>query len=539
MYIFRAHVLVCTGSACVVEGAMNIKKALVDEIEKKGLSEEIKVVETGCLGPCAQAPVIVVYPDGVVYGGLHPDDVPQIVEEHLLKGRPVKKFMLPSQQEEHGVVDYQQKSFFAKESRVVLRHCGQINPEEIEDYISQGGYEMLGKVVTEYEPEDVIEIIKESGLRGRGGAGFPTGVKWGLTAPGEKKYLICNADEGEPGTFKDRLILEGDPHSVLEGMAIAAYAVGADEGYIYIRGEYPISIERIQRAIKQAEDLNLLGENIFGSGFNIKLMVREGAGAYVCGEETALIESMEGDRGEPRVKPPFPGQAGLWGKPTVVNNVETLANVPVILEKGPEWFKGLGTEQTPGTKVFTLTGNINNEGLIEVPMGITLREIIYDIGGGIPEGRGFKLAQTGGTTGGCLPEEFLDVPLDFDTLAEKGSSLGSGALLIMDDSHCVVDILKCFMKFFKHESCGKCTPCREGTTRLYNIFAKISRGEGERKDLEQAIRLSRVMQSSALCGLGQGAVNPVFTIFKYFKDEVEAHLDGICPAGVCGRGDIG
>lgn len=536
MQIYRSHVLVCTGSACVVEGAMNIKRAFVDAIRERNLGDEIKVVETGCLGPCAHAPVVVIYPEGVMYGNLKPADIPFIVEEHLLKGRPVKKFMItPQEEKEHGVVEYHKKNFYQKEKRVVLRHCGLINPDEIEDYINQGGYETLGKVLTEYQPEDVIRVVKESGLRGRGGAGFPTGLKWELTAPGRKKYLICNADEGEPGTFKDRLILEGDPHSVIEGMAIAAYAIGADEGYIYIRGEYPLSIDRIQRAIEQAEDLGLLGENLFNSGFNFKIKVRQGAGAYVCGEETALIESMEGDRGEPRVKPPFPGQAGLWGKPTVVNNVETLANIPVILEKGAEWFRQLGTESTPGTKVFTLTGNINNEGLIEVPMGITLREIIYDIGDGIPGGRRFKLAQTGGTTGGCLPEEFLDIPMDYDTLAEKGSALGSGALLIMDDSHCVVDILKCFMNFFRHESCGKCTPCREGTTRLYNIFDRISRGEGDQKDLQLALKLGRVMKNSALCGLGQGAPNPLFTIMKYFRDEVEAHLEGTCPAGVCSK----
>ncbi|NLY51978.1 MAG: NADH-quinone oxidoreductase subunit NuoF, partial [Firmicutes bacterium] len=410
--------------------------------------------------------------------------------------------------------------------------------DNIDEYIARDGYQALGTVLRDMEPQDVIKMIKDSGLRGRGGAGFPTGLKWDFTsqAPGDQKYLICNADEGEPGTFKDRLILEGDPHSVIEGMAIAAYAIGASKGYIYFRGEYNLSIERLKHALQQAREYGLLGENIFGTNFDFDIDIKIGAGAYVCGEETALINSIEGKRGEPRYKPPYPASAGLWGRPTCVNNVETLANVPPIILNGADWFRSIGTENCPGTKVFTLTGNITNAGLIEVPMGITLREIIYDIGGGIPNGRKFKMAQTGGTSGGCIPEALLDVPMDIDSLAAAGSALGSGALLIMDDTHCIIDVVMTFMRFFRHESCGQCTPCREGTQRLYELVGKIARMEATQDDVELIKRLSRTMEDASLCALGQTAPFPVLTTMRFFPEEYEAHITkGICPAGVCSK----
>jgi NADH-quinone oxidoreductase F subunit len=425
--------------------------------------------------------------------------------------------------------------FFIKQKRVVLKNCGLINPESIEEYIAAGGYQSLAMALDQYSPDQVIQIVKDSNLRGRGGAGFPTGRKWDFTrrAEGTEKYLICNADEGEPGTFKDRLIIEGDPHLVLEGMSLAAYAIGADKGIIYVRGEYDLSIKRLEQAIRQARESGLLGRNILGSEFSFDIDVCLGAGAYVCGEETALIESIEGKRGEPRLKPPYPAQAGLWGKPTSVNNVETLANIPSIIEHGAEWFRSIGTATSSGTKVFTLTGNVVNAGLIEVPMGITLREVIMEIGGGIPGGRQFKMAQTGGTSGGCLAEEHLDVPMDYESLSQYGSSLGSGALLIMDDSHCIVDLTKCFLRFFVHESCGQCTPCREGTAQLYNIVDKISKGRAAGSDIDLIEKLSRTMQISPLCALGQTAPIPVLSAFQYFGPEVRAHLRGTCPAGIC------
>ena len=536
MAFYRAHVLVCGGTPCVLGGCRAVKDALIMEIEAQGLSSEIRVLETGCLGPCDQGPVIVIYPEGVIYAQLKPEDVPEIVTTHLLKGRVVERLVYREKKEEaKSVVTFEQSDYFGLQERIVLRNCGLINPDSIEEYIAHDGYQALGKCLTQMKPSDVIQTVKDSGLRGRGGAGFPTGLKWSFTAntSADQKYIVCNADEGEPGTFKDRLILEGDPHSIIEAMAIVGYAVGASKGYVYIRGEYKLSIERMQHAIEQARQMGLLGKNIFDTKFNFDLEVRSGAGAYVCGEETALIESIEGNRGEPRCKPPFPGVAGLWNKPTVVNNVETLANIAPILLNGAAWFKGFGTEKCSGTKVFTMTGDINNEGLIEVPMGITLRQIVYGVGGGIPGGLGFKMAQTGGTSGGCLPADFLDLPMDYDTLSEAGSALGSGALLIMDDSHCIVDIVKCFMKFFKHESCGKCTPCREGTTRLYELVDKITQGRATHEDIDLLTELSKVMQVSALCGLGQAAPNPVLTCLKYFEDEFRSHLNGKCPTDVC------
>ena len=542
MSYFRAHVLVCAGTPCMLKGAGAVKDALCREIERAGLQEEIRVVETGCLGPCDDGPVIVVYPEGVMYSKLKPEDMSRIVQQHLLKGRVVEDLVYRAEKEKaKPVVSLEDQGYLDRQYRVVLRNCGLIDPDSIEEYIANGGYEALGKVLTSMTPEQVVATVKASGLRGRGGAGFPTGLKWSFTAgvDADQKYIICNADEGEPGTFKDRLILEGDPHSVLEAMAIAGYAVGADKGIIYIRGEYHLSIERLQRAAARARDLGLLGKDIFGTGFNFDVQIRTGAGAYVCGEETALIESLEGKRGEPRLKPPYPGVAGLWGKPTVVNNVETLANIPPIIMKGAEWFRSIGTEKTPGTKVFTMLGDINNQGLIEVPMGITLREVIYGVGGGIPNGRGFKLAQTGGTSGGCLPKEFLDLPMDYDSLAAAGSALGSGALLVIDDSHCIVDVLRSFMKFFQHESCGQCTPCREGTYRLYQLFSALATGEAGPDAINLIKELCQTMQLSSLCGLGQSAPNGVVTALQYFEEEIQRHAAGECPAGVCRTNAIG
>lgn len=542
MSYFRAHVLVCAGTPCMLKGAGAVKDALCREIERAGLQEEVRVVETGCLGPCDDGPVIVVYPEGVMYSKLKPEEMSRIVQQHLLKGRVVEDLVYRAEKEKaKPVVSLEEQGYLDRQYRIVLRNCGRIDPDSIEEYIANGGYEALGKALTTMTPEQVVATVKDSGLRGRGGAGFPTGLKWSFTAPiaADQKYIICNADEGEPGTFKDRLILEGDPHSIIEAMAIAGYAVGADQGIVYIRGEYHLSIERLQRAAARARELGLLGKDIFGTGFNFDLQIRTGAGAYVCGEETALIESLEGKRGEPRLKPPYPGVAGLWGKPTVVNNVETLANIPPIILKGAEWFRGIGTEKTPGTKVFTMLGDITNQGLIEVPMGITLREVIYGVGGGIPNGRGFKLAQTGGTSGGCLPKEFLDLPMDYDSLAEAGSALGSGALLVIDDSHCIVDVLRSFMKFFQHESCGQCTPCREGTARLYQLFSDLAAGKAGQDAVQLIKELCQTMQLSSLCGLGQSAPNGVVTALQYFEEEIQRHAAGECPAGVCRTNAIG
>jgi NADH-quinone oxidoreductase F subunit len=535
MSFYRAHVLVCAGTNCALKGSQAVRERLVSELEGRGLGAEVKVVETGCFGLCEEGPTVVVYPEGVLYCRVTPDDVPELVEEHLLKGRRLER-LIYRQPVEKAVQTVPQMDFFRGQVRVVLRNCGVIDPESIEEYIAQGGYQALGKALTEMTPADVVAELKASGLRGRGGAGFPTGLKWEFAAraKGDVKYVVCNADEGEPGTFKDRLILEGDPHSVIEGMTIAAYAVGAKKGYVYIRGEYALSIERLETALKQARKMGLLGRDIFGSGLEFDIEVRVGAGAYVCGEETALFESLEGGRGEPRLKPPYPTDVGLFGKPTVINNVETLANVAPIISHGAKWYRTLGTEGSPGTKVFTLTGDIVNEGLIEVPMGITLREVIYGIGGGIPEGRGFKMAQTGGTSGGCLPAELLDVPMDYDELAKVGSALGSGALLIMDDTHCIVDIARVFSRFFEHESCGKCVPCREGTMRLHEIMTRITTGEATPKDIENLEALARTMAAACLCPLGQAAPVPVMTTFKYFREEYDAHIkEKRCPTGTC------
>ncbi len=535
MRFYRAHVLVCAGTNCSLKGSQAVRQRLLNELEEVGLADEVKVVETGCFGLCEQGPTVVVYPEGVLYCRVTPDDVPELVREHLLKGRRLER-LLYREEAEKAVQTVPQVDFFRGQQRIVLRNCGVIDPESIEEYIAHGGYEALGKALTEMKPAEVVAELKASGLRGRGGAGFPTGLKWEFAAKaqGDVKYIVCNADEGEPGTFKDRLILEGDPHAVLEGMAIAGYAVGARKGYIYIRGEYALSIERLEEAIKQARKMNFLGDGVFGTEFAFDVEVRVGAGAYVCGEETALFESLEGRRGEPRLKPPYPTERGLFGKPTVINNVETLANVAPIILNGAEWYRGFGTEGSPGTKVFTLTGDIVSEGLIEVPMGITLREIVFGIGGGIPGGRAFKMAQTGGTSGGCLPAELLDVPMDYDELAKAGSALGSGALLIMDDTHCIVDIARVFARFFEHESCGKCVPCREGTMRIHDIMTRIATGRAGEKDLDNLEALARTMTMACLCPLGQAAPVPIMTTLKYFREEYDAHIkEKRCPTGTC------
>ncbi|MGE5485970.1 MAG: NADH-quinone oxidoreductase subunit NuoF [Ignavibacteriales bacterium] len=534
MQLHRAHVLVCHGSNCALKAPAEILRAFDLWLKEFGLEKEIKVVETGCFGLCEQGPTVVVYPSGVFYARVTPDDVKEIVESHLLKGRVVQRliYRVP----EKPSVRFSDADYFKRQVRVVLRNCGLIDPYSIEEYIARGGYRGFSRALG-MTPAEVIDEIKKSGLRGRGGAGFPTGMKWGFAASSKvspQKYIVCNADEGEPGTFKDRLILEGDPFGLLEGMMIAGYAVGANQGYVYIRGEYTLSIERLEKAISVSKSMGLLGKNILGSGFDFDVEVRTGAGAYVCGEETALLESLEGGRGEPRIKPPYPTDQGLWGCPTVINNVETLANVPVIMDKGWEWFRGMGTSSTPGTKVFTLCGDIVNGGLIEVPMGITLREVIYDIGGGIPRGRTFKMAQTGGTSGGCLPPSMLDIPMDYDKLAEAGTALGSGALLIIDDTHCIVDVAKSFAKFFVHESCGKCAPCRQGTMQLYRIVDRITKGEGSEKDISLVESLAQAMYKAALCPLGQTAPVPVMSTLKHYRDEYEAHIkEKRCPAGKC------
>ncbi len=509
-----------------------LDKALVEY----GLTDEAKVVETGCFGLCEQGPTVVIFPDGTLYCRVKPEDAREIVSEHILKGRVVARLLHEAPEGRKAVQTYEETPYFARQVRVVLRNCGIIDPDSIDEYIARGGYRALGKALTKMSAVEVIEEMKKSGLRGRGGAGFPTGLKWQFAAKSadSPKYVVCNADEGEPGTFKDRLILEGDPHGLIEGMLIAGYAIGAEKGYVYIRGEYKLSIERLEKALNDARNLGLLGDDILGTGFSFDIEIRLGAGAYVCGEETALFESLEGGRGEPRIKPPYPTDYGVFGKPTVINNVETLANVAPIIEKGAEWYRSIGTERSPGTKVFTLCGNIINGGLIEVPMGITLREVVFEMGGGIPNGRRFKMAQTGGTSGGCLPEGLLDVPMDYDSLAEAGSALGSGALLIIDDSHCIVDIARSFARFFVHESCGKCVPCREGTTQILKILDKIACGEGTMQDIKTLERLAKVMYMTPLCALGQTAPLPVMSTLKYFRAEYEEHIDNKkCPAAVC------
>ncbi len=536
MNIYRSHVLICGGTGCTSSGSVTLQEEFENRLKENGLENEVKLVQTGCFGLCALGPIVVVYPEGAFYSRVEKDDVKEIVEEHLLKGRIVTRLLYDETVEDDNIKSLAETQFYAKQMRVALRNCGVINPENIDEYIAVDGYQALGKVLTEMTPEDVIKIIKDSGLRGRGGGGFSTGMKWQFThdAVGDQKYVACNADEGDPGAFMDRSILEGDPHALIEAMAIAAYAVGADQGYVYIRAEYPIAVDRLKIAINQAREYGLLGKDIFGTGFNFDLDIRLGAGAFVCGEETALITSIEGKRGEPRPRPPFPAVKGLWDKPTLLNNVETYANVAQIILNGVEWFTSIGTEKSKGTKVFALGGKINNTGLVEVPMRTTLREIIQEIGGGIPNGKKFKAAQTGGPSGGCIPAELIDTPIDYDSLMAIGSMMGSGGLIVMDEDNCMVDIAKFFLEFTVDESCGKCTPCRIGTRRLLEILTKITEGKGTMEDIEKMEELCYEIKASSLCGLGQTAPNPVLSTLKYFKDEYIAHVqDKKCPAGVC------
>ncbi len=536
MDMVRGHILCCGGTGCTSSGCDAIIQEMEAQLAAHDLEKEFKVIKTGCFGLCALGPIMIVYPEGAFYSRVTPEDVKEIVEEHLVKGRVVKRLLYAETVEEDNIKSLNEVDFYKKQMRVALRNCGVINPEDIEEYIGIDGYQALGKVLTEMTPQEVIDVIKESGLRGRGGGGFPTGMKWQFTynSQNDQKYVACNADEGDPGAFMDRSILEGDPHAVIEAMAIAGYAVGATQGYIYIRAEYPIAVKRLGMAIAQAREYGLLGKNIFDSGFDFDLEIRLGAGAFVCGEETALITSIEGHRGEPRPRPPFPAVAGLWQKPTLLNNVETYANITQIILNGADWFKGIGTEKSKGTKVFALGGKIKNTGLVEVPMGTTLREIVEEIGGGIPGGKKFKAAQTGGPSGGCIPEHLIDTPIDYDSLMAIGSMMGSGGLIVMDEDNCMVDIAKFFLEFTVDESCGKCTPCRVGTKRLYEILEKITSGNGTMEDLDKMEELCYSIKSTALCGLGQTAPNPVLSTLKYFRDEYEAHVrDKVCPAGVC------
>ncbi len=535
--MFRSNVLVCGGTGCTSSNSEQIIEKLNEEIKAQGLDKEVNVIRTGCFGLCALGPIMVVYPEGAFYSRVTPEDVPEIVSEHLLKGRIVTRLLYQETVvDENTTKSLNETKFYAKQMRIALRNCGVINPELIDEYIAQDGYAALGKVLTEMTPQQVIDTMLASGLRGRGGAGFPTGLKWKFAAanPADQKYACCNADEGDPGAFMDRSVLEGDPHSVLEAMAIAGYAIGASQGYIYIRAEYPIAVKRLQIAIKQAREYGLLGKNIFDSGFDFDIDIRLGAGAFVCGEETALMTSIEGKRGEPRVRPPFPALKGLFGKPTVLNNVETYANIPQIILKGADWFKSIGTEKSPGTKVFALGGKITNTGLVEVPMGTTLREVVEDIGGGVPDGHTFKAAQTGGPSGGCIPASLIDTPIDYDNLIAIGSMMGSGGLIVMDETTCMVDIAKFFLEFTVDESCGKCTPCRVGTKRLLEILDKITSGKGTLEDIDRMEELCYYIKENSLCGLGQTAPNPVLSTLKYFRDEYVAHVtEHRCPAGAC------
>jgi NADH:ubiquinone oxidoreductase subunit F (NADH-binding)/(2Fe-2S) ferredoxin/Pyruvate/2-oxoacid:ferredoxin oxidoreductase delta subunit len=532
MKYYRSHVLVCVDPECLQKGAHELVDALQDELVATGLIDEVQVLETSRIGGCNLGPEMMVYPEGVHYVGVTPDDVPYLVEEHFLKGRVVNKFQMPTTK----VVDEELGAPTQKEVRIVLRNCGKIDPENIEDYIAEDGYQALAKVLTEMTPEEVIDTVLKSGLRGRGGAGFPTGKKWQFTrqAPGDIKYVVCNADEGDPGAFMNRRVLEGDPHAVIEGMAIAAYAIGAHQGYIYCRAEYPVAVSTLNIAIQQARNLGLLGKDILGSGFDFDLEVRMGAGAFVCGEETALIASIEGRRGEPRPRPPFPAVQGLWNRPTNVNNVETYANIPQIILKGAEWYASYGTEKSKGTKTFALAGDLNHTGLIEVPLGITLREIIYDVGGGIKDGKAFKAVQIGGPMGGCVPAEYLDLPLDYESLAQAGTIMGSGGMIVLDEDTCMVDVARYFMDFTQDESCGKCTPCRVGTRRILEILTRICDGKGQDGDIELLESLCQEIRTNSLCGLGQGAPNPVVSTLRYFREEFEAHIyEKRCPAKVC------
>ena len=534
--MLRSYVLVCGGTGCTSSSSPKIIEEFEKELKLHGMEEEVKVVKTGCFGLCARGPIVIVYPEGAFYSLVEPSWVKEIVEEHLLKGRMVTKYLYPETVHGDTIKNLNHTSFYEKQIRVALRNCGLIEAEDIDEYIAHDGYVALEKVLGEMTPQQVIDEVKASGLRGRGGAGFPTGLKWEFTAKatGDIKYVACNADEGDPGAFMDRSVLEGDPHTIIEAMAIAAYAIGAQKGYVYVRAEYPIAIHRLQIAINQAREYGFLGQNIFDSGFDFDLEIRLGAGAFVCGEETALMTSIEGNRGEPRYRPPFPAVKGLFGKPTVLNNVETYANIPQIFVRGAEWFASIGTEKSKGTKVFSLVGKITNTGLVEIPMGTTLREIIEEIGGGIPNGKKFKAAQTGGPSGGCIPASLIDTPIDYDNLLAIGSMMGSGGLIVMDEDTCMVDIAKFFLDFTVEESCGKCTACRIGTKRLYEMLDKITSGKGEMSDIPKMEELCYYIKENSLCGLGQTAPNPVLSTLRYFRDEYEAHIvEKRCPAGVC------
>ncbi len=535
---YERHVLVCGGTGCTSSGSAQIIDTLTSELAKHGLTDKVQVVKTGCFGLCALGPIMIVYPEGTFYSMVKIEEIPRIVEEHLLGGNPVKEFLYKETVTDEGIKALDETAFYKKQHRVALRNCGVINPECINEYIGRGGYEALGKVLTSMTQDEVIQTILDSGLRGRGGGGFPTGMKWKLAKNivpnADMKYVCCNADEGDPGAFMDRSVLEGDPHVVLEAMSIAGYAIGAKQGYIYVRAEYPIAVERLEIAIKQAREAGMLGKNIFGTDFSFDIDLRLGAGAFVCGEETALMTSIEGNRGEPRPRPPFPAEKGLFQKPTILNNVETYANIPQIILKGADWFASMGTEKSKGTKVFALGGKINNTGLVEVPMGTTLRTVIEEIGGGIPNGKKFKAAQTGGPSGGCIPAEHFDIPIDYDNLIGIGSMMGSGGLIVMDEDNCMVDIAKFFLEFTVDESCGKCTPCRVGTKRMYEILDKITRGNGTLEDIDKLEQLCYHIKANSLCGLGQTAPNPVLSTLRYFRDEYIAHVvDKKCPAGVC------
>ena len=533
---YRMHLMLCAGTGCVSNGSLKVKEALEKELKKHNLEDEILTVMTGCNGFCALGPIMVVHPDGIFYQMLTEKDIPHLVEEHFLKGRPVKELMYIPPTEKTPVPKMSDIGFFREQRLIALRNRGLIDPERIEEYIARGGYSALAKALTSMTPEQIIKEIKESGLRGRGGAGFPTGQKWESTAKakGEEKYIICNADEGDPGAFMDRSIVESDPHSVLEGMTIGARAIGAHHGYIYIRTEYPIALQRMIKAINQAREYGLLGEHILDTGFNFDVSVHRGAGAFVCGEETSLIASLEGRSPEPRIRPPFPAQSGLWGKPTNINNVETWANVPEIISRGARWYLQIGTDTSKGTKVFSLVGKVKNTGLIEVPMGITLRKIIYDIGGGILEDKKFKAVQTGGPSGGCIPDKLLDLPIDYERLTEAGSIMGSGGMIVMDEDTCMVDIARYFVDFLRSESCGKCTSCREGLESMYQILTRICEGKGKEGDVELLEELCTAVVDASMCGLGGTAPNPVLSTIRYFEDEYQAHIrDRKCPGGVC------
>ncbi len=536
--MFRSHVLVCGGTGCHSNNSAKILQEFNAQIKANGLEEDVMTVQTGCFGLCAVGPVVIVYPEGAFYCKITVDDVKEIVEEHLVKGRIVERLLHKDDHEtaSHKVSALSETNFYKKQTRVALRNCGVIDPENIDEYIAYDGYQALIKVLTSMSSQEVIDVVLKSGLRGRGGAGFPTGRKWQFTkdAVGDEKYVCCNADEGDPGAFMDRSILEGDPHAIIEAMTIAAYAVGSKQGYVYVRAEYPIAVHRLQTAINQAREYGLLGDNILGTGFSFNLEIRLGAGAFVCGEETALMTSIEGKRGEPRPRPPFPAVKGLFGKPTLLNNVETYANICQIILKGPEWFAAMGTEKSKGTKVFALGGKIVNTGLVEIPMGTTLRTVIEDVGGGIPNGKKFKAAQTGGPSGGCIPAEHLDIPIDYDNLVSIGSMMGSGGLIVMDEDNCMVDIAKFFLEFTVDESCGKCTPCRIGNKRLLELLTKVTDGTATLEDIDKMEKLCYYIKANSLCGLGQTAPNPVLSTLRYFRDEYIAHVvDKTCPAGVC------